>query len=195
MVRDAGREIPELTDDRLLLVLHLVASHQGKYEWQSPKIPMTLEALLLHYVDDLDAKMQQAMALVDAVARGWTAYDPSFGREFLRHRGAVTADDVDAFDPFGPVDYGGVRGESMEDAAGGVAVEELRVEESPGPDEVAASAAAPEDVAPGPAPADVPAPARRRPDPAGDGVPATSRGASSPGPFPFDDATLDLFGS
>lgn len=199
MVRDTGREIPELTDDRLLLVLHLVASHQGKYEWQSPKIPMTLEALLLHYVDDLDAKMQQAMALVDAVARGWTAYDPSFGREFLRHRGAAPTDDVgEAFDPFGPVvsfDEIEVREASMEGPEGGLAVEELPVAEAPCPDQVTTAAAALEEVTPEHPPAGAHAPAPRRIDTAGQRIPATSQGASSSGSFPFDDATLDLFGS
>ena len=33
-------------------------SHHGKYEFGSPKLPMTPEAILLHYLDDLDAKMQ-----------------------------------------------------------------------------------------------------------------------------------------
>ncbi len=98
MVRDAARDVPALADDRALLLQHLVASHQGKYEWQSPKIPATLEALLLHYVDDLDAKMHQALALVAAAEKGWTGYDPSFGRSFLRHiaeRAAAARSDAD----------------------------------------------------------------------------------------------------
>lgn len=95
IIRDAARELPELDEERLLLLLHLVASHQGKYEWQSPKIPMTLEALILHFADDLDAKMNQASTLIASVEKGWTAYDGSFGREFLKHgrpngRGAET---------------------------------------------------------------------------------------------------------
>lgn len=89
MVKDAAKEVAELPQERALLVQHLVASHQGKYEWQSPKIPMTLEALLLHYVDDLDAKMHQALALVADAEKGWTGYDPSFGRAFMRHLDAA----------------------------------------------------------------------------------------------------------
>ncbi len=41
-----------------ILVEHLVLSHHGKYEFGSPKLPMIPEAVLLHYVDDMDAKMQ-----------------------------------------------------------------------------------------------------------------------------------------
>ena len=40
------------------LLLHLILSHHGRLEYGSPKLPMTAEALLLHYLDDLDAKMQ-----------------------------------------------------------------------------------------------------------------------------------------
>lgn len=50
----AGREIdPEL----LLRLEHVIVSHQRLPEWGSPKPPMTPEALIVHYADDLDAKM------------------------------------------------------------------------------------------------------------------------------------------
>jgi 3'-5' exoribonuclease len=41
-----------------VLVSHMVLSHHGKYEFGSPKLPMIPEAILLHYLDDMDAKMQ-----------------------------------------------------------------------------------------------------------------------------------------
>lgn len=41
-----------------MLVQHLVLSHHGRYEFGSPKLPMIPEAVLLHYLDDMDAKMQ-----------------------------------------------------------------------------------------------------------------------------------------
>jgi 3'-5' exoribonuclease len=71
--------------ERLLLLEHLIASHQGRYEWQSPREPRLVEGLLLHYADDLDAKMAAARAVLDQVPAGWTPYDRSFGREFFRH--------------------------------------------------------------------------------------------------------------
>lgn len=86
MVADAAGALPDFPPQRLLLLQHLVASHQGRYEWQSPREPRILEALLLHYADDLDAKMNQAGNLVSGVLAGWTAYDRSLGRDFLRHR-------------------------------------------------------------------------------------------------------------
>ena len=85
IVADAAKEVPELSEARLLLLQHLIASHQGRYEWQSPREPRILEALILHYCDDLDAKMNQALALIAAVERGWTSHDRAFGRDFMRH--------------------------------------------------------------------------------------------------------------
>jgi 3'-5' exoribonuclease len=41
-----------------VLVQHMILSHHGKYEFGSPKLPMIPEAILLHYLDDMDAKMQ-----------------------------------------------------------------------------------------------------------------------------------------
>ena len=83
--------MPSLPASRLLLLQHLIASHQGRYEWQSPREPRTLEALVLHYADDLDAKVTQAGALLSAIDGGWTAYDRSLGRDFLHHLGTGTA--------------------------------------------------------------------------------------------------------
>jgi 3'-5' exoribonuclease len=54
--------IPGFPRAKRLLVEHLVLSHHGKYEFGSPKLPMTPEAILLHYLDDLDAKMQTVRA-------------------------------------------------------------------------------------------------------------------------------------
>ena len=49
--------LPEFPPTLRLLVKHIVLSHHGKLEFGSPKVPMIPEAVLLHYLDDLDAKM------------------------------------------------------------------------------------------------------------------------------------------
>jgi 3'-5' exoribonuclease len=57
----AGREL----DAELLLRLeHVIVSHQRLPEWGSPKPPMTPEALLVHYADDLDAKYQMMATIL-----------------------------------------------------------------------------------------------------------------------------------
>ncbi|MGA2034349.1 MAG: HD domain-containing protein [Thermoguttaceae bacterium] len=55
MVREAAAKTP-LPGDMLLRLEHLIIAHQRLPEWGSPKPPMTPEALIVHYADDLDAK-------------------------------------------------------------------------------------------------------------------------------------------
>jgi 3'-5' exoribonuclease len=62
MIEKKIAAIPDFPPALRLLVEHLVLSHHGKYEFGSPRLPMTPEAILLHYLDDLDAKMQTARA-------------------------------------------------------------------------------------------------------------------------------------
>jgi 3'-5' exoribonuclease len=50
--------LPDFPPALRVLVEHMVLSHHGKYEFGSPKLPMIPEAVLLHYLDDMDAKMQ-----------------------------------------------------------------------------------------------------------------------------------------
>ncbi len=70
-------------------VKHMIASHHGQYEFGSPKLPMTIEAIALHHLDHLDAKMAGTIQLLqnEATAEdGWTQYQQSQGRKFFRGR-------------------------------------------------------------------------------------------------------------
>ncbi len=58
IVRDKASQIKAFPEDVLMQVEHLILSHHGQYEFGSPKLPMTAEAMALHYLDNLDAKMQ-----------------------------------------------------------------------------------------------------------------------------------------
>lgn len=62
MIEEKIARIPDFPAGLRLMVEHLVLSHHGKYEFGSPKLPMTPEAILLHYLDDVDAKMQTVRA-------------------------------------------------------------------------------------------------------------------------------------
>ena len=70
MVREAaGRH--DLAPETLLRLEHIIVSHQRLPEWGSPKPPMTPEALIVHYADDLDAKLHMmVMALRDDTTAG-----------------------------------------------------------------------------------------------------------------------------
>jgi 3'-5' exoribonuclease len=68
------------------VVQHLLISHHGQYDFGSPKLPMIREALVFHYLDDLDSKLAAARAAlaVDSGEPEWSAYSGALGRKFLR---------------------------------------------------------------------------------------------------------------
>jgi 3'-5' exoribonuclease len=71
------------------LLEHLIISHHGQYEFGSPKLPMFPEALLLHYLDDLDSKMEAMRAHLEreeSVDSEWAGYNHSLARPLLNSR-------------------------------------------------------------------------------------------------------------
>jgi 3'-5' exoribonuclease len=57
MIEKKLATLPDFPPELRMLVEHMVISHHGKLEFGSPKMPMIPEAVLLHYLDDIDAKM------------------------------------------------------------------------------------------------------------------------------------------
>ena len=69
------------------LIEHLIISHHGKYEFGSPKLPMFPEALMLHYLDDLDSKMESMRAHFQREPGAeWTTYNSSLERPLLNSK-------------------------------------------------------------------------------------------------------------
>lgn len=85
-VTERMNDIEGFPPDDKTLVKHLLISHHGQYEFGSPKLPMFREALVLHYLDDLDSKMGAARAVLgtDAGESGWTAFSSALNRRLLR---------------------------------------------------------------------------------------------------------------
>ncbi len=78
--------VPGFPDELKTMVEHMIISHHGEYEFGSPKLPMFPEALMLHYLDDLDSKMEAMRAHFEREATldgPWTSYNPSLGRPLL----------------------------------------------------------------------------------------------------------------
>ena len=72
--------------DCKILVQHMIASHHGQYAFGSPKLPMFREAVMLHYLDDLDSKMAAIRAAL-ASEKGdgnWTGWNAALERRLLR---------------------------------------------------------------------------------------------------------------
>jgi len=86
MIRQHADTVPALSADRLEQLIHLVLSHHGRYEFGSPCLPQTLEAILLHHLDDMDAKVNYIDRLSEQVAPGeqqWSEYQRPLERFLL----------------------------------------------------------------------------------------------------------------
>jgi 3'-5' exoribonuclease len=82
-------KLPGFPAELKSLLEHMIISHHGQYDFGSPKLPMFPEALMLHYLDDLDSKMEAMRAHFEREAElegPWTSYNASLGRPLLDSR-------------------------------------------------------------------------------------------------------------
>ncbi|QTD42837.1 3'-5' exoribonuclease YhaM [Sporosarcina sp. Te-1] len=72
MVNEISKAADELgiEGEEVTLLQHMVLSHHGKEEWGSPKRPMLKEAEILHYIDNIDAKMNMLNRAMAKTAPG-----------------------------------------------------------------------------------------------------------------------------
>jgi 3'-5' exoribonuclease len=90
LVAVAGRPGGPVDHELAIRIKHMIASHHGQYEFGAPKLPTPLEALALHHLDHLDARMAGALQLMQneaAIEGGWTQYQANLGRKFFKGRG------------------------------------------------------------------------------------------------------------
>ncbi len=86
MLQTKLAQVPGFPEELKTMVEHLIISHHGQYDFGSPKLPMFPEALMLHYLDDLDSKMEAMRAHFERESNldgPWTSYNPSLGRPLL----------------------------------------------------------------------------------------------------------------
>jgi 3'-5' exoribonuclease len=86
MLQAKLEQLPGFPAELKTLLEHMIISHHGQYEFGSSKLPMFPEALLLHYLDDLDSKMEAMRAHFEREAElqgPWTSYNASLGRPLL----------------------------------------------------------------------------------------------------------------
>ena len=82
--KQSGEAFPANLSVRLK---HMIVSHHGQYEFGSPKLPMTLEAIALHHLDNMDARMHCAQQMIEEDVNTdsqWTIYNPSIGRKIYK---------------------------------------------------------------------------------------------------------------
>ncbi|MTH53380.1 3'-5' exoribonuclease YhaM [Bacillus mangrovi] len=68
-IAQAAKEL-DIDSEEVVILQHLILSHHGKAEWGSPKPPMIKEAEILHYIDNLDAKMNMLDRALERVKPG-----------------------------------------------------------------------------------------------------------------------------
>ncbi|MBW6521728.1 MAG: HD domain-containing protein [Desulfoarculaceae bacterium] len=97
MVAAAARSIKDFPAELLTQLQHLILSHHGRHEFGSPTVPMTVEAFLLSFVDDLDAKMnlmEQLRKKIKGPGLQWTEYQRSLERYL--YLGPFESEDAEA---------------------------------------------------------------------------------------------------
>ncbi len=66
LIQEAIRDIPDFPEALRLRLLHLILSHQGGNDQGSPVVPMTLEAIVLHQIDELDIKTNAFLRIMES---------------------------------------------------------------------------------------------------------------------------------
>jgi 3'-5' exoribonuclease len=87
MIGEKIHAIPGFPPALRNLIEHMVISHHGRLEFGSPKLPQFPEAILLHYLDDMDSKMESMRALIESDRQStsdFTNYNPALERTLLK---------------------------------------------------------------------------------------------------------------
>ncbi len=85
MIDNIAAKIPGFPEKKLQQIKHLILSHHGDYAFGSPKLPMTLEAIALHFIDNLDAKLMGVYSHIRKHATedsDWSPYHRIYGQMF-----------------------------------------------------------------------------------------------------------------
>lgn len=82
--KQSGERFPE---ELALRLKHMIVSHHGELEMGSPRVPMTPEALVLHFLDNMDAKLASVRQILAEDANhgsAWTVYNAQLGRKIFK---------------------------------------------------------------------------------------------------------------
>lgn len=89
MLDEKIQELEDFPRNQAVLLRHMIISHHGTREFGSPEPPKTIEAVLLNYIDEVDAKVngiRDFMATEDP-NESWTSYHRLLGRHFYKGKG------------------------------------------------------------------------------------------------------------
>lgn len=81
MLRDRIKTIDDFPKEKGKELIHCILAHHGKFEYGSPKLPSIIEALVLHFADNLDAKVESFREVMEGNipdAEGWYGFNRLF---------------------------------------------------------------------------------------------------------------------
>ena len=86
MIEEKLKMVQSFPEEKTLLLKHMIVSHHGAREFGSPEPPKTIEAVLLNYIDEIDAKVNGIRSFIAKEDPGetWTAYHRVLERHFYR---------------------------------------------------------------------------------------------------------------
>jgi 3'-5' exoribonuclease len=89
MIDEKIRMVKDFPEEERRLLKHMIVSHHGQQEYGSPEPPKTVEAVLLHYIDEIDSKVNGIREFIAAQSEEepWTPYHRVLGRHFYRGAG------------------------------------------------------------------------------------------------------------
>jgi len=90
---ETGRPFPP---DLLAALQHIIVAHHGRYEFGSPMLPATAEAIMVHYLDNLDAKLTMVFEAIEAdmdEASDWTGWVSALETRVFKPDPSRPADD------------------------------------------------------------------------------------------------------
>jgi len=75
----------DISKDKAEKIIHIILSHHGEMEYGSPVIPKTLEAMIVHFSDNLESKIKQAIETIETTKNNnpeavWSDFDKRLGR-------------------------------------------------------------------------------------------------------------------
>ncbi len=109
MLLEKIRSLPRFPEETAMLLKHIMLSHHGEYEFGSPKRPKIQEAVVIHYLDDLSAKVNnfQATLKKENIGEGeWTGFNKMHERYLYRQIAQSLSGDVPAGDVEDEADEG-----------------------------------------------------------------------------------------
>ena len=88
IIRAFARKV-RLSPKKLLELEHIIISHHGEQELGSPVVPKTPEALVVHFIENMDSKIARMMEIAKSSENGkeWSDYDRGLGRRIFLNRG------------------------------------------------------------------------------------------------------------